>query len=98
MSNQAEAKKRPLFANLRVTPDDAKAFATALAEDDDFRAQLKQNPEEALARYGITIPPGQVKPPVELPSKEQLRKVLDSQEEAFWVFIAFGAFLAFFVE
>ncbi len=38
-----------------LTPNQAEAFLHALAEDDDFRLRLQEDPKGALAQYGINV-------------------------------------------
>jgi hypothetical protein len=55
-----------------MSPSSTRAFAARLAEDDDFRALVAENPRAALAEYGLRVEPGLIPDVVELPAKEQL--------------------------
>lgn len=55
-----------------------------LATNDEFRAQLAENPKAALAEYGIEVPTSLVPTEIELPSKadvEQIRELLAGPSE-----------------
>jgi hypothetical protein len=67
----------------RLTRDQALEFATRLARDDDFRAQLATSPQEALADYDITITSsGEITFPVYLPPKHAVEDALVNIAEA----------------
>jgi hypothetical protein len=79
------------------TEEKVKDFANKLATDDAFRATMLKDPEGTLAPFGIRIPPGQIKRPVQLPSKKDLQATINRQSEPdvspYWAWLAFLAFL-----
>lgn len=46
-----------------------------LAADDDFRAQLEENPRAVLADYGIDVPEELVPSQVQLPAKDEVEQI-----------------------
>jgi putative modified peptide len=88
---------------VNMTPQQGKDFATKLATDDAFRAKLEEDPEATLAQYNIHVAPGQIKRPVQLPSKEQFHPVMQHagsgvaapEISSEWVWVVWAAFLAF---
>jgi hypothetical protein len=69
--------------SFRLTRERALEFATRLARDDDFRAQLATSPQEALAEYDITISSSEDIPfPVHLPPKHAVEDALVNIAEA----------------
>jgi len=70
---------------IRISPQQAGDLVNRLVSDSELRARLTGNPQEELARYGISVPPTFLPEQVELPSPEeirQLREVMDSGEFA----------------
>ena len=49
-----------------------------VAEDDEFRERLQQQPRDALADYGINVSENVLPEVVKLPSKDESERVLDS--------------------
>ena len=93
-----------------LTPRRTIDLIRALATDDSFRSTLERNPQEALARFDISIPRESIPAEIRLPPKEDFRAAFDAaslgndlvlpapsaQSPVFWVFLVFAAFFAFF--
>ena len=101
------------LANVRIgvnmTPKEVFNFLLKLASDDDFRAAIEKNPNEALAQYHVYVPSHDVPFHVTLPPKGQLQQALMDMltgdpgvipalpfnvDPMFWWFIDFLIFLA----
>ena len=63
---------------IRISPQQADEFLSKLVDDPEFRDRLTRDPVEELARYGISIPSTFLPEQVELPSPEEIRRVLDA--------------------
>lgn len=61
--------------------DQAVEFVTRLAEDDDFRKRLQNDPKAVLWDYGVEAPPELIPETVELPSKEAVQNFLEGASE-----------------
>jgi hypothetical protein len=75
-------------------------FARKLANDDNFRDRLQQDPEAVLGEFNIDVPRGQLDRGrgVELPSKREMQEAIRGSGQAepeVGPFIAFVAFIAF---
>jgi putative modified peptide len=64
--------------NVRITisDEDARKFLERLATDDDFRAELEQNPAALLRDHGIELQPENVPETVKLPPKDEIEAYL----------------------
>lgn len=56
-----------------LNEEEAQAFMTKLAHDDDFRAALEKDPAKALEGEGISVPEEELPKEVKLPSKEEVQ-------------------------
>jgi len=64
---------------INLGPEQADKFLTRLAEDDAYRQQLRDDPNGALGEYGIAVS-GDLMPRLrELPPKEAIQRVRDSE-------------------
>lgn len=61
--------------------DQAVEFVRRLAEDDDFRERLQRDPKTVLWDYGVEISPDMIPETVELPTKEDVRRMLDRSHQ-----------------
>jgi len=59
-----------------TTADTSWEFLHRLATDDDFRAQLEEDPESVLSEYGLSLPEGLEPSDVRLPPADALVQVL----------------------
>lgn len=55
-----------------MTPARARAFLEALLKPKE-RSRLKRSPAKFLAEYGITLDPGAIPKPIELPTIDELK-------------------------
>lgn len=55
---------------------DLPAFLSRAAKDDRFRSEIRQNPVEAFARFGLQVAPSRVPSAVTLPEKMEIEQVL----------------------
>lgn len=67
--------------HISLTPEQAREFVQALAEDDEFRDRLSEQPLETLADYGIQIPQEMIPSEIVLPSKDEAREALNSIDQ-----------------
>jgi hypothetical protein len=65
----------PIEIRLSVTREGAWEFLRKLATDDDFRAQLQQDPGGTLAASGITVSEQALPDTVTLPSLDQMKEL-----------------------
>lgn len=59
-----------------LTDDRHRDFMEKLTEDDDFRAELQDNPGEVLPRYGIPHDPERMPGKLDLLPKEEIKEHL----------------------
>ena len=65
----------PRRISVDLSSNDALDFVERLTEDDAFRRELEQNPQEVLARYGVEVTPEMIPSDLRLPDKEHLREL-----------------------
>jgi hypothetical protein len=65
---------------VRISPSQADEFLDRIVNDPAFYEQLSQNPNDALAQYGISVPPSFLPEQVELPSPDQIRQARDAMD------------------
>jgi hypothetical protein len=99
----ADPGDQPSF-RVDLTREEALAFLTRLAEDDDFRRRYEEATSEALREHGIDgpLPAAGVRPP----AKENIRRIIEAVRSApddcpdelwgFWCLgVGFGAVAGF---
>jgi hypothetical protein len=74
-SQRLRAADQPV--RIYIAPREAFEFGQRLGNDDDFRARLEQNPRAVLAEYHIFLAPEHLPETVRLPSKEEVRGILN---------------------
>jgi putative modified peptide len=72
MANQPPAHS----AQMTISDKDARDFLERLAADDDFRAELQQDPVAFLREHGIEVDPANVPATVTLPPKADVEAFL----------------------
>lgn len=67
---------------LRITERQGYELLSRLAEDEEFRSEVEQDPAGVLARYGIEIsPPEAIPESAQLASKESIAALLEEMRE-----------------
>src|ERR687896_720005 len=72
-----EATDNQLRIRVDVAGGRAVEFVSRLAEDDDFRARLQEQPAEVLWDYGFEVSSDFLSRGVQLPSKEDVQELLE---------------------
>jgi hypothetical protein len=67
--------RSPITIRCDLSPEDAWAFLRRVVRDEDFRAELEQNPRFALERAGITVSEGAFPEWARLPSEDEIRQL-----------------------
>jgi hypothetical protein len=77
-SQSARNPRKKEAASSRVPPKEGMDFVGKLAFDKKFRARFLKNPQRVLSEYHIEIPNGIDLGKVELPTMEEMQKVMNS--------------------
>lgn len=83
VTDEREARMLSAVDNFGATSSkpDQLAFLRMAAEDDRFRAELEQNPVEALGRFGFQFDSNNLPEKVTLPTKEVLETTLEARQK-----------------
>ena len=68
------------FAHITIAEDDALAFLDRLANDDDFRAEVEQNPGAVLRAHGIALDAANIPETVTLPPKAEIAEFVEREQ------------------
>ena len=72
----ANGAQEPLLISVSLNQAQAREFLRKLGEDDAYRRRLKNNPQKALAEFGILVPKSALPDEVTLPPKDDVQNEL----------------------